>query len=95
MKKLILFMALVSATGYSKTQFRYVPKENKNFFSLMLGYGPVGVYSYQDECCSTHVSKEYGPVFGAQYVRMFNKTFGGNLGFMSNNTGFAGITIGW
>jgi len=95
MKKIVLFMALMSSLGFSQTQYRYVPKANKNSFSLMLGYGPTGIYSYQDRCCNTVIEEDFGPVYGAQYVRMFNKTFGGNLGFLSNGTAFAGITIGW
>jgi len=112
MKNLILIVVLLSSTSYAKTQYRYVPKTNKNFFSLMLGVGPTGLtyikdsdsYEYRSEFgqkttvqkgYSGAVQKKYGPVYGAHYTRMFNKNFGGNLGFMSNSSAFAGITIGW
>jgi len=110
MKKLILIVALLSSTSYAKTQYRYVPKASKNFFSLMLGAGPVGMgyaghrteeeitlrsYNQVDESLVVNVKTKMGPIYGAQYIRMFNKNFGGNLGFMSNSSAFAGITIGW
>ena len=95
MKKILLLLVVMSSVGHAQTQYKYVPKANKNSFSLMLGYGPTGVYFYQDRNCNTVIKKDYSPVYGAQYTRMFNRTFGGNLGFFSNDTAFAGITIGW
>ena len=104
MKKLILILALLSVTSYAKTRTGYVytPKNNKNFFSLMLGFGPAGIrYETEylgrnrDEGSVISVKNNYSPLFGAQYTRMFNSTFGGSLGFMSNNSAFAATTIGW
>jgi len=101
MKKIILIMALMASTGYAKTQYRYTPKVNKNFFSLLIGFGPTGMgYDMKKqydrkEGLIVELKSEIGLVFGAQYTRMFNKTYGGTLGFMSNNSAFAATTIGW
>lgn len=108
---LILSLLSATAHSQPRQGYVYTPpKAKKNFLSLMIGFGPTGLeygghkveeeitlrtYNRIDKGLVIDVRTKYGPIFGAQYTHMFNSTFGGSLGFMSNSSAFTAMTIGW